>query len=164
LQQEGGELIASLDINYSHTGGIDWRTSDYKTYTRIYTPKGSELLSLNKLNNSADPGDEVQVRTEYGKTVFGSYIKISAGENGGFRLRYKLPERISERVRDDGYELYWQKQPGNNIEKIVVDVGLKNGVKSYNPVGFYADKMNESRVRWSGEMREDRQFELKVKN
>jgi hypothetical protein len=163
LKQENRELVANLDIRYSHTGGIDWRTTDYKTYTRVYVPKGSKLLSFDKKNNIAERKSGVQTGSEHKKTVFGTFLRIPAGENGSLSLKYKLPAKTSERI-GDGYELYWQKQPGNNIEKITVDVNLQSGVKSYNPVGFYADKINESRVRWSGELREDRRFELRSRN
>jgi hypothetical protein len=162
LQYKDGELVADLDINYSHTGEIDWRTTDYKTYTRVYVPKGSELLSSGKSDNIAGQEGSVRSGTEHEKTVFGEYFVIPAGENGRFSLKYKLPGQVKERLQNGDYKLYWQKQPGNDMERITVDADLKSEVKSYNPIGFYADKINESRVRWSGGLRKDREFEIKT--
>ncbi|MFW5888243.1 MAG: DUF4012 domain-containing protein [Patescibacteria group bacterium] len=152
-----------LSINYSHTGGIDWRTTHYKTYTRVYVPKGSKLISLDK-ENTTEEENKTQISDERGKTVFGTYLKIPAGSNGSLNLKYRLPEKISQQIEKGGYELYWQKQPGNSIEKITVDADLGSGVKSYNPTGFYADKISNHQVRWSGELREDRGFKIEFAN
>jgi hypothetical protein len=48
------------------------------------------------------------------------------------------------------------------MERITVDADLKSEVKSYNPIGFYADKINDGRVKWSGGLRKDREFEIKT--
>jgi nitrate reductase NapE component len=162
LQEAEDGLYVDLNVNYSHSGGIDWRTSDYKTYTRIYVPQGAELLSLS--NNGKEQAGSVAIGQEYGKTVFGTFLTVEAGGIGSLQASYKLPDHILQAVDEQGYQLYFQKQPANKLDNIVVDVELGDKVKSYNPVGFYADKVNDSRIRWTGELQRDRRFELRIKN
>lgn len=162
LEQDSEGLMVDLDINYSHTGEKGWRVSDYKTYTRVYVPSGSELISWDQKNNAARRKNEMKVKNKYGKTVFGTYLRIPVKENGSLQLKYRLPEKVAQQISEEnGYGLYWQKQPGNNIEKIIVDVDLSNKVKSYHPAGFYAERHGPGNIRWSGELRRDRQFKIR---
>lgn len=160
IKEKKGEMYVDLIVNYSHPGGIDWRTSDYKTYTRVYTSYGSELINVRAKTGHEEKQLPIDVTQEHGKTVFGTFLTIKEGEVGSLYLEYKLADKISEVIDQEGYKLYFQKQPGNNFDNIVVDVELEDKVKSYNPIGFYADKINDRRVRWSGELRRDRRFEI----
>jgi len=146
VEQQPGGMISKLQINYAHTGGRDWRTSAYKTYTRIYVPEGSKLI------NSHGAAD-VTVGNESGKTYFGAYITVEPGKIKNAYFEYVLPDRLN----DSDYELYMQKQPGRDTDELTIDVNLSDEVKSYSPAGFFANK-NSNRVVWQTDLKMDRVF------
>lgn len=90
------ENKAVLKIKRQHTGNGQWPDGDNKNYTRVYAPKGSELLK-----------GEARVYEEFGKTVFGFWSTVPAGQTKEFILEYQLPAKVK------GSELFWQKQIGS---------------------------------------------------
>lgn len=89
------ENKAALKIKRQHLGDGQWPDGDNKNYTRVYTPLGSELLK-----------GEARVYEELGKTVFGFWSTVPAGQTKEFILEYQLPAKVKPR------ELFWQKQIG----------------------------------------------------
>ncbi len=146
VRQAHGGIISGLRINYAHAGGKDWRTSAYKTYTRIYVPEGSRLIK-------AEGVQDIKTGNEAGKTYFGAYLTVDPGKIKNVYFEYELPERLSS----GSYELYAQKQPGSDIDELSIDLSLSNGVKSYSPSGFFANK-NGNRVVWETDLKTDRVF------
>lgn len=99
-------LISQLNLNYQHNGGFDWRTTRYRSYTRIYAPLGSRLISSDKLTDFAMTDDQT-----LNKTVFGFFWSIEPGQSSSINISYRLPKNITE----DNYELYFQKQSGSRL-------------------------------------------------
>ncbi|KKQ95686.1 MAG: hypothetical protein UV74_C0013G0293 [Candidatus Woesebacteria bacterium GW2011_GWB1_43_14] len=110
-----GTVTKTLSITYKNPQDYDgWLNSVLPNWTRIYVPRGSELVSVDGFD------DEGETYEELGKTVF----------SGGFELRpqgikqiiivYKLPFKVS-----DDYWVYLQKQPGTDMPLYVVNVGGK---------------------------------------
>jgi len=155
LEQSVNGLFVKLTINYAHHGGFNTKTSRYRTYTRVYVPQGSKLVKAKGLSEG-----EVEVKSELGKTYFGAFVSIEPGEIGSLYFEYKLPVQIEQLVKNGNYELYIQKQPGNDINGLVVDLKLINKVKSYKPTGFYADKINSKRIRWETDLKVDKEFKV----
>ena len=66
-----GQYEASLRLTYKNRGHFDYRTSRYRTHTRVYVPIGSELLSVQGLmtgDRSAGTA-RAEVYAELNKTV-----------------------------------------------------------------------------------------------
>lgn len=147
VKQGAGNMDARLQISYIHSGGRDWRTSDYKTYTRVYVPEGSKLLNFSGV-------DDVDIGNESGKTYFGAYITVDPGKMKNVYFEYSLPNRLHAAP----YVLYVQKQPGRDTDQLAIDLTLSDEVKSYNPSGFFANK-NGNRVVWDTDLKVDRVFE-----
>lgn len=146
-------VFAELTINYKHNSeGFDWRTTRYRTYTRIYTPINSSLISVEGFND-----EKIEVYNEFGKTVFAGFLSIEPGEFGQIKLRYKLNDDIHRQIKDNGYNLVFQKQPGNKTESLRVDLVFNNKIKSYNPVGFYANSAKNS-ISWESDLKTDKVF------
>ncbi|MDD5031966.1 MAG: DUF4012 domain-containing protein [Patescibacteria group bacterium] len=160
LEQKDDGLLAKLKINYAHNGGFDWRTTRYRTYTRVYVPEGARLVGI-KVDGEDKNINEVDIANEFGKTVFGVFISIEPGEIGSLDFTYELPAGLGESVKSGNYNLYVQKQPGNKVENLIVDLRFKNKVKSYNPVGFSAEKVGSDGIRWKTDLRTDKGFEVK---
>lgn len=139
-----GTVTNRLEIVRSHHGiptdpyeGV--RNVDY---VRVYVPEGSTLLSaegferipswrfqtpdpssvfdedLKKIegaNTTIDETSGTRITSEFGKTVFGNWLGVGAGETARAILTYRLPVRLGSYdslspVRS--YSLLVQKQPG----------------------------------------------------
>jgi len=155
VEQTANGFFAKLRINYAHHGGFDWRTTRYRTYTRVYVPLGSELI---KAEADDDKHKKIDVKIESSKASFGTWLVIEPGEVKSLYLEYKLP--IDLIPSDGDYNLYVQKQPGNDIDSLVVDLGFKNKVKSYNPTGFFAIRETNKRVKWETDLNNDKAFKI----
>ncbi|MFA5359440.1 MAG: DUF4012 domain-containing protein [Patescibacteria group bacterium] len=146
-------LFSKLTINYAHNGKVDWKTSAYKSYTRVYVPLGSQLIRISGYENkNIDVGDEL------GKTWFGFYLVVEPGKISNITLEYKLPSSV---MSNNNYSLYIQKQPGKELDNLSVDLSFKNGIKSYSPASLSMKKINPTRMKWSGDLGIDRSFEIR---
>jgi len=139
-QSDLDTLMGKVKIDYTHNGGFDWRTTRYRTYTRVYVPKGSKLIKSD--------GENVKAYDELGKTCFASFLSIEPGDSGSLYFEYKLPEKI---VQDDKYQLYIQKQPGNNVGELKVDLNFFNETISFFPE-------EGKNLQWVSDLEVDRQF------
>lgn len=159
LEQKDDGLLAKLKINYAHNGGFDWRTTRYRTYTRLYVPAGAKLTKI-KINNEDKDISEIDITKEFNKSVFGVFVSIEPGKIGSLDFEYKLPAGLNELAKNGNYSLYVQKQPGNKVENLTVDLKFKNKVKSYSPAGFSATRMGSEGIRWKTDLRTDKAFRV----
>jgi len=121
------DLIAKLEIKYLHRGNFDWKTTRYRTYTRIYVPYGSVLINSSgamENDRSSIPG-KVDVYDELTKTVFGAFIAIEPQKGGTLTFEYILPQTIKDSLALGQYDLILQKQPGvdNKTLRLNLDFG-----------------------------------------
>ncbi|MFA5000276.1 MAG: DUF4012 domain-containing protein [Patescibacteria group bacterium] len=123
--EKEGNPKAALKLTYKHEGGFDWRTTRYRTYTRLYAPLGSRLLSLEGLDEvNADFSTEDDLALN--KTVFAFFWNIEPGTTGQITINYLLPETIKTQIANDEYRLLVQKQSGQRVEALNVSLeGLK---------------------------------------
>ncbi len=113
----GTRATATIAYTYNHTATYgDWRTSDYHTYTRVYTPKGSTYVenSRQKTGGVASQDDEA-----FNRTVFGYKVDAIMNQSLPTKISYLLPESITE----NNYKLLLQKQSG--IGNIPVTIRVK---------------------------------------
>ena len=124
IPSEGGYL-AQVDISYDHNGSFDWRTTRYQSYTSIFAPIGSELISTTGDNASAVEG--------LGMARFGSYISIEPGESGILSFVYKLPESVVEAIDDGSYYLTVFKQIGSKQAPLTLDLDFDKNLRAAEP-------------------------------
>lgn len=110
LSDAGRQLKATVSLNYKHEGGFDWRTTRYRSYTRIYAPFGSRLISSDKLDDFSITNDK-----SLDKTIFGFFWSIEPGKEKTVSISYLLPEKINR----NNYELYFQKQSGSRLNNFI---------------------------------------------
>lgn len=110
IKKENNNLIAYLYLNYEHKGDFDWRTTRYQSYTRILTPSGSQLLSI---ENARDLNVEDDVDLD--KTIIGFFFSVEPQQSKQIKISYQLPSRIKNQVIDNNYQLYLQRQAGSRI-------------------------------------------------
>ncbi|MEX0877350.1 MAG: DUF4012 domain-containing protein [Candidatus Spechtbacterales bacterium] len=140
---ESGDIIRTVLISRKHNGGSApymWYNKPNHGYVRVYAPEGSEFISaegfqqapryietdyegegyikdplVTSINSTAWTADDgTDIFEESGKTVFGNWLWIPAGERVFATVTYKLPFKIEKDT--DGYELYIQKQSGLDIK------------------------------------------------
>ena len=152
VQQKPDGLYADLKIAYANTGVADWRTTDYRSYTRIYLPEGSELLAASGFTAKDKPV------VELGKTVIGGLLQVRLGKTSALELKYKLPQDLADQFAQGNYQLYVQKQPGNMVQTVKVDVMAPSAIKSYNPIA--GTKLNGNDIIWNSDLATDKEFGL----
>ena len=133
LKSDGSKLIADVSLNYHHEGDFNWRTTRYRSYTRIYAPLGSKLINNGGLDDFSVIDD-----TLLNKTVFGFFWTVEPGQEKTAAISYSLPENIN----GANYSLYFQKQSGSRLNEFKF-------TKSFNP---------NKPIIWSGTLDRDKIF------
>ncbi len=141
-QNEDGELFASTSVNYQNMGTFSWKTTRYRTYTRLYVPAGSELISVKAGNTEIDLEKDVDITNEFGKTAFGLFFEVEPQTSKVITWKYKLPARI---LPGNEYAVMVQKQPGIPQMNLQLDLNFQKKIKS-NQVGLHASKNNLKHV------------------
>ncbi len=95
-----------------------------RQYLRVYVPKGATLLSLEQRGSSGTftDLDRVDISQDFGRSVFGLYSEVPAGEEERVVLTYRLPQPLYD-VR--GVDAQIEKQPGGRnlviTKELIVD-------------------------------------------
>lgn len=119
--------VATVRLRYHNTNRVfDWRYTRYRSYTRVYVPEGSELLSWSGTARNPD------VYRELGKQVYAGFWVIEPGNTAEMVFRYRLPARIAEQVSGDSYRFLAQKQPGAE-RTLTLDLRFGKNVKRAAP-------------------------------
>ena len=124
-ENENNKLVAKATMNYVHNGVFDWRTTRYRTFARVYVPKGSEFLEIEGV-----PLDtEVVKGIDGDKNWFGAFFTFEPGTKKSVSFIYTLPEHIKKDVDDGKYTLLVQKQLGTDNHSLTIDAnfGKTNG-------------------------------------
>ena len=156
-----GQLIAKVIITYQNNGGFTWLTTRYGTYTRVYVPKGSELINTigSMQDRHTNIAGQTQITEELDKTVFGAFISVEPGELRQLIFEYKLPERIKRHYKNGIYQLIIQKQAGTTGHKLNLDLSLKKEVKSAS-TELPAKQTQKGLIKAEGDLRTDRRIQL----
>lgn len=135
IEEINNEFIAKLDITYKNNASFGWKTTRYRTYTRVYVPKNTQLISYNGLmdNDRTTKKGIIDEYNEFGKTVFGGFIAIEPKQTGTISFVYKLPKKI---IAENEYSLYIQKQPGNSKTTINLDFDFDKNIKNIETLPF----------------------------
>jgi hypothetical protein len=156
VEERQGGLFSTLDMNYAHQGTPDWKTGIYRSYTRIYLPKGSQISEF----EGFEPGS-TETGYEFEKSFIAGYLIVEPGATKKIRVSYRLPDNLSRSARNMSYDLLFQKQPGAKVESLKIDVSLANRIKSYEPIGFSAAKASDRRIIWETDLTTDKSFSIR---
>jgi hypothetical protein len=107
----------TLNIKYTNTAPYgDWRTSDYHSYLRVYSPKGSTFVSNHMVSH-------INTAEDFNKTYFGFKADVVMGREVDGQIVYTLPDSITE----NNYKLLIQKQSGAGSIPVKVHLKTKSG-------------------------------------
>lgn len=132
---------ANTTLKYQNTNNrITELHTRYRSYTRIYVPEGSQLVSstgamagdLTQTGGRFVPG-KVDVMKDLGKTVFGAFWAIEPGRTGELSFTYELPHSSVESILDGSYRLDWPKQPGVDNAEFNVKILFPQSVAKATP-------------------------------
>jgi hypothetical protein len=115
---EDDTLQAVASISYEHTGDFNWKTTRYRTYTRLYAPFGSTLIE------ATGNEEELSIADEHNKTVFGTFISIEPSDTETLSFTYTLPKDLSAKILDGEYNLLIQKQAGTHAHELELNIEL----------------------------------------
>jgi hypothetical protein len=139
FQNSDGQWIGRTTIHYAHHGVFNWKTTRYRTYSRLYVPDGSAFVSgEGALKNDAylDPsGAEgaYDVGHEFGLTVFGAFTSIEPGQNRDLVFEYALAPQVVEAIEAGAYDLTVYKQIGAAAHSLTLDLQFGKNVGSAVP-------------------------------
>ena len=106
--------MANLELNYQHRASfINPLVNHYRTYTRVYVPPGSRLISKEGFSSDID------ITEEFNRTVFGGFWVVPVGESRTVKLTYELPNNIPA---NNNYSLLVEKQIGAYPFNLIVDI------------------------------------------
>lgn len=165
VARDGGELAAHLTITYNNMGQFNWKSTRYRTFVRVYVPKGSALKSATGFlqDDKLHGGKPAQPATEedLGKTVFAGFTSIEPQEQGMLELTYTLPQNISASFAGGAYDLLVQKQGGTQAYDLALDINAAGKVQSYAPQ--QEATLRETTVHDTTTLAEDRSFSVRFR-
>ncbi len=164
MAQQGGAMTAKATLTYTNTGAFDWKTTRYRTYTRLYVPRGSELVSAigmmenDKIKDPARKKGKADVSEDLGKTVFGFFLSVEPGETRTVTVEYRLPEGVRELMQKGIYNFYAQKQPGAGDPPLTASFVFDTTVRNWLPYGAGKKAFGGKALRFETDLRLDRAF------
>lgn len=155
---------ASLEISYEHHGTFTSTITRYRTYTRIYVPRGSRLLSSEGFmtNDKLKGGRPTDAETfdELGKTVFAGFVSVEPGTTETVRVTYALPAALLEALRRDGYTLYVQKQAGVEQVSLTSTINLGTPITRAHPLTLVQEQADQT-ITFSTALETDAEFSVR---
>lgn len=161
-------LQATVSIEYTNNASFTWKTTRYRTYTRVFAPLGSTFVSAqgtlvnDKLLNPAGAVGAVDVVEDLGLTSFGAFTSIEPGESRTLSFTYILPPSVVEAVHDGIYQLDVIKQLGAATHDLSIDLDL-GGAVTYASPAEEAEEWGNDTYNLETELDTDKSFTLRVK-
>ncbi|MBI4133080.1 DUF4012 domain-containing protein [Candidatus Uhrbacteria bacterium] len=165
---------ATVSITYRHEGRFDWKTTRYRTYTRLYVPPDAEFISASghlrddKLKNptrepgtvDVGPATDLQGTQYRAAQVFGAFIAVEPGEERTLSFTYRLRGPATAHIAPGScYALKVQKQLGALPHELTLDLDFDKTLVSATPAEATEDYFDRRyRVRVS--LAEDRHFQV----
>lgn len=111
--EKDGTVTKTVNLEVKNTGPADgWLNDTYKSWIRIYVPKGSQLIE----------GNGFSVGEELNKTRFTTFIYVNPRSSKQYTLKYKLPFKVT---KEEDLKMLIQKQPGIGNQELNFKVNGK---------------------------------------
>jgi hypothetical protein len=122
-----GKYVATVTMKYTHTKALDWRTSRYLTYARLYIPQGSQLISSQGFTKNAAgvPNSPLDQGDENGRHWIGGFTSVEPLSTKEVKVQFIVAPNIVEQVLQGNYQLLVQKELGtvNHTLTLHLDFG-----------------------------------------
>jgi hypothetical protein len=161
---DNGDLIARTAITYHHDGKpVKDLVTRYRTYARLYIPRGSWLLSA-YIDDDTGRQDleilkDVEIMDDLSKRVAATFLVIEPTKRRTLVMEYRLPKNIREQYEQGRYSLLTQKQPGTIGHDLKIGLDLNQLIHAYQspvlPQLFGGDAIS-----WTTNLAVDREFRV----
>jgi len=158
LSEKDQGFVSTVRVNYQNMGNFSWKTTRYRTYTRLYVPLNSELLSI-KVGEEKVKDQDIDLYREFDKTAFGLFFQVEPQQSVTVEWKYRLPESLSKSILEE-YNLMVQKQPG--IPKMNLQLDL-NFQKSILGGPEFSKDSGKNQVKHVEVLKKDQQFSVWLK-
>jgi hypothetical protein len=134
-----GDYEATVDITYTNRGQFDWKTTRYRTFTRVYVPEGSQLLGVegamrdDKLRDPGGNPGEPSSGTDAGRQWFGAFISTEPGESRTLTFRYRVARSVQAVMLGGDYRLLVERQPGSAAHGLTLDLDFGKKLTAATP-------------------------------
>jgi len=152
---DDGTIQATASMTYEHTGDFNWKTTRYRTYTRLYVPLGSTLIEV------SGNEEEISIADEHNKTIFGTFISIEPSDTETLSFTYTLPDNLTAKILAGKYNLLIQKQAGTDAHNLELDILLPFKINEVWPDDMINKSGNTITSNWDLEI--DRQISANIK-
>lgn len=107
-----------LQLNYRHEGGFDWRTTRYRSYTRVYLPLETKLENIDSFGGVKIDKDSIlnYEDKDLEKMVIAFFFTLEPGSAGGINIDYRISDNFIKTFKDSNYSLLVQKQSGRRTD------------------------------------------------
>ncbi len=119
--RDANTLRSELRLRYKNPGVKDYRTRDYRSYTRIYLPLGVNNVSVvggSVFNENLKRGFDVYEEGNF--TVVGFFHVDKLQSENEYVITYQQPESVFSQYSRGLYELHVWKQPGMHSPTLTV--------------------------------------------
>ncbi|MEK7615210.1 MAG: DUF4012 domain-containing protein [Patescibacteria group bacterium] len=155
FRNESGKWIGRTTIKYHHAGSFDWRTTRYRSYARLYVPKGSTLIRT----MGSFQGIGTDVSEELGMSVFGTFVTVEPGKDLSLIFEYTLADSVVEAIRQQTYNLTVFKQMGARLYPLTLDLDFDKNITHAVPAESRAEWGNDS-YRLNTKLDQDSRFDI----
>jgi hypothetical protein len=165
IAPEGDGYRAKVTLRYTNRGAFTWKTTRYRTYTRVYVPAGSVLLggtgmmANDKILDPKRTPGTVDVGDELGRRYFGAFLSVEPGETREMSFEYRLPAAVAAQIKAGRYSLLVQKQAGTDAVPLTLDLDFGKTLRRATP-GEETKQWGDARYVLSTDLRTDRDFEV----
>jgi len=159
VQGKNGEVLAETKVRYENKGNFDWKTTRYRSYTRLYVPIGSSLKSI-KVAGKELARKDVDVVNEFNKTSFGFFFEVEPKKYKDIVITYSLPKAITEQIAVGSYTLLIQKQAGIPQMNLLLDLNFNREIQGRDKINFTSSPKS---LKHSQELRKDEFFTVWLK-
>ncbi|TAL49693.1 DUF4012 domain-containing protein [Patescibacteria group bacterium] len=167
FQNASDQWVGRVAMRYAHKGTFDWKTTRYRTYTRVYLPSGTRLLGVegswlnDKTQNPSGAKGPVDVMEELGRTSFGAFTSVEPGEESTLTFEFALAPQIGEAIAKDTYTLTVIKQAGAQNNALTLDLDFGKNVTHATP-GEDSDQWGDDVYRLNTILSQDLKLEIQL--
>jgi len=147
-----GQWVGEVAITYNHTGTFDYKTTRYRTYTRVYVPEGSELLGAST---------ETDVVGELGLTSFGGFLSVEPGQTGSLSFTFLLSDTVVAAIENGAYVLDVFKQAGALDHALTLDLDFGKQVTHADPAEA-SEQWGDDRYRLNTILDQDKEIHVEL--
>ena len=126
--------MGEFSATYAHTGSYDWKTTRYRSFTRLYVPVSAALRESNGFIDDVKSKKPVpaEVGVEGDKQSFGGFWFVEPKGSETIRWVFTLPPSVQEQLNAGVYKLYAQKQLGlERSPRLTVQVDFGTTVRRF---------------------------------